>query len=176
MPGSRLSMVEVAIALGSNIGDKRQNLRQAVNALEDNGYLRHIIEAPVYESEPMYVTEQETFMNSVVVGQTVLSPTALLVALKNLECALGRQLSYRNGPRLIDLDIVLYGDNVVSEASLEIPHPRMPERPFVLQPLENVLPGWIHPVTGQSVKTLWQELQAASSGGETFRVVSDRIR
>lgn len=168
--------VEIALALGSNIGDKLQNLRLAVCALEEQSILEQVREASVYESDPMYLTDQPTFMNTVVVGHTLLSPQELLAALKSLESNLGRETSVRNGPRLIDLDVILYEDLVISEESLEIPHPRMHERPFVLQPLVDILPDFHHPVTGVAMKDLWATLAANRSLESSLRRVSDRIR
>lgn len=168
--------VEVALALGSNIGDKLCNIRCAVDALEEHAILDRIQEAPVYESDPMYLAEQPAFMNSVVVGVTTLSPLELLAALKSLEVDLGREASVPNGPRLIDLDIVFYGDAVISEEALEVPHPRMQERPFVMQPLADLLPDYHHPVTGLAMKDLWAILAANPSAEGTLKRVSNRIR
>lgn len=169
-------MTKVAVALGSNIGDRRQNLETAVRALEDRAVLDDIREAPVYESDPMYVEDQATFMNSVVTGNTALTPATLLSALKTLENDLGREVSVRNGPRLIDLDIVIYGNQVISEETLEIPHPRMHERPFVLQPLSQVWPDWRHPVAGATAREMWAGLAATPSAEGSLRKVADRIR
>ena len=173
MPGEQ---VDVAVALGSNIGDRLNNLRQAVQALEDQALVSGLREAAVYESDPMYLTDQPSFMNSVVAGHTTLEPFELLAALKDLETSLGRQASVRNGPRLIDLDIVLYGHHSISDDVLEVPHPRMHERPFVLQPLADVLPHWTHPVTGDSVNEMWRALAEKTSAEETLSRVADRIR
>ncbi|MEQ9487501.1 MAG: 2-amino-4-hydroxy-6-hydroxymethyldihydropteridine diphosphokinase [Alphaproteobacteria bacterium] len=169
-------MAKVALALGSNIGDRRQNLRTAVEALEERTIVEDVWEAPVYESDPMYVEDQATFMNSVVVGNTSLTPPALLSALKALENDLGREASIRNGPRLIDLDIIIYDDQVITEETLEIPHPRMHERPFVLQPLSQVWPGWRHPASGATACEMWTDLAALPSAEGSLRKVADRIR
>jgi len=168
--------IVVALALGSNIGDKRQNLQQAVEALEERKILSQIREAPVYESDPMYLIDQPAFMNSVVVGHTALSPLDMLSALKRLETDIGRRVSVRNGPRLIDLDIILHGNSLTSDDILEIPHPRMHERPFVLQPLADILPNWQHPVTGVSIHDMWALLASHSPADGALRKVADSIR
>ncbi len=167
---------DVVLALGSNIGDRLQNLRRAVDMLEDRKIIRKTSEGPVYESDPMYLEDQAAFMNSVIVGQTALAPLALLAALKALEHDLGREASVRNGPRLIDLDIVAYGDRMISEETLQVPHPRMHERPFVLQPLSDIRPNWRHPATAATAREMWADLAATTPAAETLRKVADRVR
>jgi len=130
-------VAEVFLALGSNLGDRRSQLRAAVDELEKAGV--HIRQASsLYESEPMYETNQPRFLNAVVQAETNLSPEELLAAAKAVEQRLGRQPRERNGPREIDVDILLYGDEVRATDVLTIPHPRMQERPFVQAPLAEV--------------------------------------
>lgn len=142
----------VAIALGSNIGDAPAQIRAA--AAEMGAFLTDITLAPLYASTPMYYADQPDFVNSVLTAKTSLNPMELLKKLKEMEVHLGRQSTFRNGPRVIDLDIVLYGTQIIDEPDLTIPHPRMSERPFVLVPLAEVAPDWLHPVLGLRVDSM----------------------
>lgn len=142
----------VAIGLGSNLGDRLARLRFAVVEMEKLfGDLRF---SSVYETEPLHVTEQADFLNACCSGRTLLSPRALLRALQGIELAAGRDVGTRYGPRTLDLDILLYGDEVIEGRGLRVPHPRMHERGFVLLPLLELLPEWKHPVLGHTVQEL----------------------
>jgi 2-amino-4-hydroxy-6-hydroxymethyldihydropteridine diphosphokinase len=127
-------MARVFLGLGSNLGDRRSRMRGAVEAL-----MRHGIEvkraSSLYESEPMYELDQPRFLNAVIEVETELSPEELLRVAKGIERQLGRQRRHRNGPREIDIDILRYGGVQLDTPELTIPHPRMAERPFVLEPL-----------------------------------------
>ncbi len=142
-------MTEVFIALGSNLGDRLANLAAAIDALSTEVTI--LDRSAVYETEPLYDTNQPSFLNMVVRGETSLDPYGLLARMKEAETAMGRKRSRRYGPRLIDLDIIFYGDDVVEGPDLQIPHPRMAERGFVLVPLADIAPQKIHPVTGRRV-------------------------
>lgn len=136
-------MEEVFIALGSNMGDRIENLRTALKELA-----RHIEveqKSLVYESEPMYVETQPRFLNMVVSGKTALEPRALLQELRMIEKRLGRIEAIHNGPRPLDLDILFYGDLAMDDPTLTIPHPRMHERPFVIVPMAQIAPMREHP-------------------------------
>ncbi len=140
------------IALGSNLGDRRANLRAAVAALPPAVQVTAC--SPIYQTAPWGYTDQPDFLNQVVRGETNLSPRELLVFLKNLESSLGREKTFRYGPRQIDLDILFYADTIVAESDLQIPHPRLHERAFVLVPLADLAPDWVHPQLGCDVRTL----------------------
>ena len=142
-------MERVLLGLGANIGDRLANLRAAVDGLA--GILQVEAVSPVYETAPMYDTDQGAYLNMAVTGRTALEPRPLLDALKGLEKRIGRVRSRRYGPRAIDLDIVFHGDRVVRESGLEIPHPRLAERAFVLAPAADIAPDWRHPETGRTV-------------------------
>lgn len=127
-------MPRVYLGLGSNLGDRREQLRAALRALSEHGV---VVEAAssLYESDPMYEVDQPPFLNAVVAAQTELLPEELLRAAKDVEGQLGRQPRARNGPRELDIDILMYGDRQLDTPELTLPHPRMHERPFVLIPL-----------------------------------------
>jgi len=143
----------VYLSLGSNIGDREGNLRDAIKRLAapDLGVLRV---SPVYETEPMGVTDQPWFLNLVVEAETTLFPVQLLSRIAKIERAMGRVRTRAKGPRTLDIDILLYGNAVVRTRDLQIPHPRMAERRFVLAPLADLAPTLRHPVLGKSIKEL----------------------
>lgn len=149
-------MVPVLFALGTNLGDREANLRRAIAWLRRETAVDAV--SAVYETAPMYDTDQGAFLNMCVAARTDLAPGALLARLKAAEAEIGRLPSRPNGPRLIDLDLLLYGDRVVDRPELAVPHPRMAERGFVLAPAADVAAGWRHPVEGRSVAELLQAL------------------
>lgn len=149
-------MVPVLFALGTNLGDREDNLRRAIAWLRREAMVDAV--SAVYETAPMYDTDQGAFLNMCVAARTGLGPEALLARLKAAEAEIGRVPSRPNGPRLIDLDLLLYGDSIVDRPGLAVPHPRMAERGFVLAPAADVAAGWIHPVAGRSVAQLLQAL------------------
>ncbi|MGE3623691.1 MAG: 2-amino-4-hydroxy-6-hydroxymethyldihydropteridine diphosphokinase [Bdellovibrionales bacterium] len=155
-----VKMVKVAIALGSNIGDRMQALRTAVDGLAP--YIDIVARSPVYETAPAYVTDQPPFLNAALVGETKLGPLILLRAVKDLENDLGRMPTFHYGPRAIDIDIIFYGDEIMNEAEITIPHPRMAEREFVLRPLNDIAPGWIHPENGKTVAEMLAAVEGQS--------------
>lgn len=139
----------VFIALGSNLGDRLQNLARARELMSE--FIKINTESSVYETPPWGVLEQPRFLNQVIRGSTTLAPLRLLYQLKRIEQEMGRVKSARYGPRIIDLDILLYGDRVIEYKRLQVPHPRMRERAFVLVPLVEIaphlnLPGETRPV------------------------------
>lgn len=136
----------VVIALGSNLGDAKAHIHEAYAAL--GAFIDNLRLSPLYESQPMYYSDQPNFVNAVAAGVCDMAPIELLLRLKTLEKDIGRTEGFRNGPRVIDLDIVLYGMQIVDEPELVIPHPRMTERPFVMVPLADVMPDMVHPVMG----------------------------
>ena len=143
----------VAIALGSNLGDRQAHLDFAI------GELRRLIQplriSTFIETDPVDVPDvQSPFLNGVVVGETTLSPGDLLAALLAIERMRGRQRPHRHAARTLDLDLILYGDWLVNEPGLAVPHPRFRERRFVLAPLAEVAGEWLDPVTGQTVSAL----------------------
>ena len=147
----------VAIGLGSNLGDRLAHLEKAVRGLHALIEIRH--GSTVYESRPMLLEDQPLFLNACCVGETDLSARSLLDSLQILERRAGRrQGGPRFGPRELDLDLLLYGDDVIEEDNLRVPHPRMTERPFVLWPLAEIAGDWLHPEAGLTVERLAADL------------------
>ncbi len=146
---------EVLIALGSNIGDREQNLIGALRALERLG-VSVTRQSSFYLTEPVGGPDQEWFLNAVVQAETSFSPQELLRICLQIEGEFGRERRVKNGPRTLDLDVLFYGDERHASDGLEIPHPRLHERRFVLEPLVEVAPEHIHPVLGIGVKELLQ--------------------
>ena len=142
----------VFIALGTNIGDRAGNLQTAKEALAPR--VTVVRESSIYITPPWGYTDQPDFYNQVIEVSTKLEPVALLRYLKAIEKKMGRVTLFRNGPRLIDLDILFYGDRAVDIGDLQIPHPRMAGRAFVLVPLGELAPDLVHPVLEVSVSEM----------------------
>jgi GTP cyclohydrolase-4 len=155
-----LATHNVYLALGSNIGDRRGNLAAALQRLREVVGISAI--SSIYETEPVGYLDQPRFLNIVLSGQTSLPAQELLQYVKDIEAALGRQSTFRNGPRPIDIDIIFYDDLHITQDNLIVPHPRMAERAFVLVPLAEIAPHAIDPASGQTVQEL---LQAVSQEG-----------
>jgi 2-amino-4-hydroxy-6-hydroxymethyldihydropteridine diphosphokinase len=148
--------VTVYFSLGSNLGDRRNNLEKALELLSQR--LKITAKSSVYDTEPWGVTWQPRFLNMVCQALTTLSPQALLSLAKGIESRMGRKGG--NGqPRSIDIDILLYGDEVVESSDLTVPHPAMTNRAFVLIPLNELAPDLVHPVTGKTVSRILKDIK-----------------
>jgi len=145
------------IGIGSNLGNRQENCSRAVEILEKRG-IKVQKKSSLYETEPWGVKDQPRFINMVVQIETTLKPTDLLRVLKDIEREIGRQDSFRWGPRMIDLDILLFNALVLNEENLQIPHPYLHEREFVLRPLNEIAPDIIHPVFHVSIDKLTQNM------------------
>ena len=152
-------MARVFIGLGSNEGERLDHVSRAVRRLARTEGIRVVQMAPVYATEPVEGPPQPDFLNSVVEIETAIPPAELLRLLKAMERESGRKPSTeRWGPRVIDLDILMYGDQVVAEPDLTIPHAHMHARRFVLEPLAQLDPALRHPVLGRTVSELLADL------------------
>lgn len=152
--------MNVYLGLGSNIGDSQSHLETAIQKLTTWGDIRAV--SSFYETEPVGVTDQAWFLNCVLLFETELSPEELLVKAKEIEKELGRTASIRNGPRIIDIDILLYDDRIIEADDLTVPHPRIHERRFVLLPLSEISPNLVHPIFKRTIAELLQELPEGS--------------
>ena len=151
-----MASITAYLGLGSNLGDRRANLNQAAQLLtsDDSIRIRLLRASSTYETAPWGYAGQPDFLNCVLEIETSSSPEGLLEWVQSLEREMGRVAGQRFGPRIIDLDILLYGDRAVDQPDLQIPHSRLHERAFVLVPLAELASGLVHPVLGVSVQNL----------------------
>lgn len=157
----------VYLGLGSNVGDKAANLREAVRRLESLGRIEAL--SSLYRTEPVGFADQDWFLNAAARLRTPLSPRELLVAVLAVEREMGRIRTVRNGPRTIYIDLLLWGGAVIDEPGLSVPHPRLQDRLFVLAPLAEVAPDVRHPVLGERIATL---RDAVSEQGGVERIAA----
>ena len=149
----------VYLSLGSNLGDREANLRRAVEALQEELTVTAL--SSLYETEPVGVLQQPSFLNLALAATTDLAPFDLLALVKRVEREVGRRPTFRWGPRVVDVDIILFGDHIVDTAELIIPHREMTRRAFVLIPLAEIAPDAVDPVTGTSVRRLAEQVDGA---------------
>jgi len=140
--------MEIFLGIGSNIGDRLANLQRAYDAFT-------VVHASsVYETEPVGFTEQPWFLNSVVQIESALSPLDLLKYCQSIEASLGRTREIWKGPRTIDIDILFYGNRILKESDLTVPHPEISNRRFVLEPMNEIAPHFVHPASGKTISEL----------------------
>lgn len=151
-----MDQTNVYLALGSNLGDRCNNLRLALEKLSEKVTI--IKASSVYETPPWGYVEQPAFYNQVLYGKTLLTPSELLTFVKEIEENMGRVKNFQNGPRLIDIDILLFAEEMVNTENLVIPHPRMVERAFVLLPLSEIEPDIIIPGINKSLSALLRQV------------------
>jgi 2-amino-4-hydroxy-6-hydroxymethyldihydropteridine diphosphokinase len=155
----------VYLSLGSNVGDRAANLRAAIERLAEAGTLKAT--SGLYETEPVDFRDQPWFLNCVVALETGETPRDLLAHALAIEEGMGRRPARDKGPRIIDIDILLFGDRVIDEPGLQIPHPAMQERRFVLEPLAEIAPEVTHPAINKTARQLLAELP----GGQAVRIL-----
>ena len=148
----------VFIGIGSNLGDKAGNCRRAVEVILADGRNRIGKCSPLYQTEPVGKKEQDWFINGVCAMETSMEPAEVLEFLLNVEKMMGRVRRERWGPRVIDLDILFFGQEVINQEALQIPHPRLHERRFVLAPLNDIAPDLRHPLLGKTISQILSEL------------------
>ena len=146
------------IAIGSNMDSPIDNCREAADLINDHPAISVSSRSSLYESEPFGKTDQDPFINSVIEVTTLLSPELLYKACVSIESKMGRVRDEKWGPRIIDLDIIFYDDLVFKERNLEIPHPGLIERSFVLVPMNEIAPDFVHPSLKKSIETLLEEV------------------
>lgn len=149
----------VAIALGSNVGDRRTTLNAALDALQP--WVRDLRVSSFFDTPYVGIEVQPSVLNGAVIGVTALTAHALLERLLSIERDFGRTRPYGGAPRTLDLDLILYDDAIIDEPGLIVPHPRFRERRFVLEPLAEIAPDWVDPVTVRTVRELLRRLNSA---------------
>jgi 2-amino-4-hydroxy-6-hydroxymethyldihydropteridine diphosphokinase len=146
------------LSLGSNLGDRAALLNEALSRLETSGV--HVVRrSSIHETEPQDFLDQPHFLNMAVEVETECTPQELLAAIQKIESEMGRQRTIPKGPRTIDIDILFYANQIISAPNLEVPHPRLTERLFVLDPLSEIAPEFRHPATAKTVRELRAALQ-----------------
>jgi 2-amino-4-hydroxy-6-hydroxymethyldihydropteridine diphosphokinase len=148
----------IFLSLGSNIGKREMQLDEAVDRLQAAG-VQVLRKSSVYETEPQDLHDQPWFLNLVLEVETRLSPIQLLAAIQEIEKAIGRNRDVSKGPRTIDIDILLYGQAIVETGDIQIPHPRLDQRRFVLEPMKELVPDLRHPRSGRTMSELLRGVQ-----------------
>lgn len=159
----------VYLGLGSNLGERVTNLDSAIKALKPEVEVNKV--SSIYQTKPWGFLDQPDFLNLVLEGFTILSPFDLLVFLKEIENEIGRKPNFRYGPRLVDIDILLYGDDFIDEKRITIPHKNMKERAFVLVPMAEIAPGLKYPGTEEIISDLVRKVD--SSGVTLYQEYND---
>lgn len=147
------------LGIGTNLGDREENLKRAIEEIQRSPKIRKLRVSSLIETPAWGVEDQPDFLNGAIEVETTMKPQELLAFVKDIEKDLGRVESYRWGPRLIDIDILFYGDRLVNREGLLIPHPQIAKRNFVLEPLMDLNPFWIHPVSGKTIEDLYLALK-----------------
>jgi 2-amino-4-hydroxy-6-hydroxymethyldihydropteridine diphosphokinase len=154
----------VYVGLGSNLGDRQAHLSAALEALRATDGIEVVALSPIYETDPVGPPPQSPYLNAAAQLKTALVPSALLRRLLEIEASRGRlRTSVRNASRTLDLDLLLYGDRQVAEPGLDVPHPRLAERPFVLEPLCDLAADFVHPVLQETIEQLARRVRAPAA-------------
>lgn len=158
-----VNVTRVYIALGSNIGNSFQHIKQAIRDIDNLEGCKVLEMAPIYKTKPVGVVDQPDFLNTVIVVETTTPAQKLLGQFLAIETSLKRERITRWGPRTIDIDILFYGQETIDQDDLKIPHPRLHEREFVLRPMRDLSPDLIHPAIGMTIEELYNQLASDSS-------------
>lgn len=154
-------MNQVYIALGSNVGDRVQNLRTALDHMKKSKGLKVLQVSSFYRTEPMGYEDQDWFINAAAECSTSLLPLQLMYLLQSIEEKMERHTPFKWGPRSIDLDILFFGNRIIDEPELTVPHPLLEQRRFVLEPLAELAPDFVHPFEKKTVRELLDDLGTA---------------
>jgi 2-amino-4-hydroxy-6-hydroxymethyldihydropteridine diphosphokinase len=146
------------LSLGSNLGNREENLKKCIKLLSDNNKIKVIKVSSFYETPPVGYTEQGKFLNGVIKISTDFSSNELLLFLQNIEKSVGRKKTFKWGPRVIDIDILFFNNEIISTEHLKIPHPYLHERAFVLVPFVEIEESWVHPVLNKKIIELHNNL------------------
>jgi 2-amino-4-hydroxy-6-hydroxymethyldihydropteridine diphosphokinase len=157
-------MVRAYLGIGGNIGDRLENMRSTVRRIGERYPIVSV--SSIYETEPVGYLDQPAFLNAAVTVDAPDDPHVFFRNLLEVELALGRKRMFANAPRTIDIDLLLFGDRVIDDADLTVPHPRMHERAFVMVPLSEIAPDVVHPTLGKTIAELERSLPAANEGVE----------
>ena len=149
-------MNKVYIALGTNLGDRQKNLETAMQELTE--FAKILKKSSIYDTKPVGYADQGNFLNMALEAETELSPVELMFRMQEVEHKMGRIREIENGPRIIDLDLLFYDKKILNQKNLKVPHPQLHLRNFVLDPLAEIAPDYIHPELNKSIKTLKSEL------------------
>lgn len=147
----------VYLSLGSNLANRKSNLTRALSLLSDVSKIRRV--SPIYQTVPIEFEQQPNFLNMACLLSTSYEPQEFLKVVKRIEKMMGRKKSFKNGPRLIDIDIIFWGNQVISDEHLQVPHPRASQREFVLRPISRISPSFVHPILRKTVTSLLKALQ-----------------
>lgn len=159
-------MANVLIGIGSNIGERKENIGKAISLLKEK--CRILKMSPLYETEPIGYRYQEWFLNCAIKVKTSLKPQELLDFLQSIEKRLGRVRTIKNGPRTVDLDMLFYGKKIINESNLIVPHPRLHKRLFVLKPLKDICPDFVHPILKKNIKGLYSAVNKIAVAQKTI--------
>jgi 2-amino-4-hydroxy-6-hydroxymethyldihydropteridine diphosphokinase len=163
-------MERVLIGFGSNLGDSVQICLDAIERLRDHPCIRVIEASSLYRTRPQMLADQPWFINGVLLCETDLTPQDLLLTIQDIERDFGRERKIRWGPRTLDLDLLTFGDHRINLPSLTIPHPRLHERRFVLVPLLEIAPDWLHPTMKVSGRSLLDQIPNDGTDQEVERL------
>ncbi|MGK4199153.1 2-amino-4-hydroxy-6-hydroxymethyldihydropteridine diphosphokinase [Fusobacterium sp. HC1336] len=155
---------KVYLSLGSNMGDKRENLLEAIKRVGELENTEVVKSSTILETEPFGYIEQDNFLNACLEVKTLLTPQEFLSSILKIELDMGRVREIKWGPRVIDIDILFYDDEIIQEDNLAVPHPWICEREFVLEPLSEIAPNYVHPLERKTIMMLARKLKESGKG------------
>ncbi len=148
---------DVYLSLGSNLGNRKANLSAALSMLSSVSDIKKL--SPIYQTAPLGFEKQPNFLNMACLVSTRCSPKGFLREIKKIEKTVGRKKTFKNGPRVIDIDIIFWGNSVIDDRNLQVPHPRAAQRGFVLRPLARIAPSFVHPTLHKTIESLLRSVE-----------------